>query len=323
MSPFHRKNSAVFFPWKDNKQGAKKFLLLIGGAPGEKERQFSAWPSNRRSHRSLAVHHRDGLVSCASGAHSNKTCMGEPSVFYMNGEVDSPMTPGQLVKAVSIALNVSEETVVQHDRNLVVAGLRTKGGRGSSAPSVTPRDAARLVAGVLGSVKVKDTVSVVQALENTKVMTGGEGYKPLPLPRFGELKSDHSFIDALTAIIEDADTPQMFEDFPEFARRFSIFWVTVSGRWPSIFFMPTDALSERPSYKNSLHISYEPTPRLKTTSGSSRDYFWDWRYYTGVEQERKIRGNCFMILGLCFQKEIPASVEAAFRKWRSAAKKAA
>ena len=107
------------------------------------------------------------------------------------------MTPGQLVKAVAIALDVPEETVVQHDRNLAVAGLRTTGGRGRSAPEVTHRDAARLVASILGSVKVKDSASVVERLDQARVST--ETKKRLPFPRFVELPENHSFIDALTA----------------------------------------------------------------------------------------------------------------------------
>src|SRR5215510_6378080 len=78
------------------------------------------------------------------------------------------MTAGQCVKAISIALEVPEETVVQHDRNLVVAGLRTKGGRGRSAPEVTPLDAARLLAATLGSIRAKDSVETVEAFERAQ-----------------------------------------------------------------------------------------------------------------------------------------------------------
>ena len=78
------------------------------------------------------------------------------------------MTPGQLVHAVSIALNLPEETVVQHDRNLVVAGLRTQGGRGRSAPEVTSLDAARLITACLASVRIKDSVLTVRAFEKAQ-----------------------------------------------------------------------------------------------------------------------------------------------------------
>src|SRR5262245_51999266 len=79
-------------------------------------------------------------------------------------------TPGELVAAVSKLLGVPQPTVAQHDRNLVVAGLRSKSGRGRSAPKVTPRDAAHLLAAVMGSVMVKDSAEVVERFRITKSM---------------------------------------------------------------------------------------------------------------------------------------------------------
>jgi len=223
------------------------------------------------------------------------------------------MTPGQLVKAVSIALDVPVETVVQHDRNLVVAGLRTTGARGSNAPSVTHRDAARLIASILGSVKVKESASVVRRLEEAKNSGGKKEYVSLPLPRFAELPVNHSFIDALTAIIEEVDTPQMFDDIPEFVRRFG--YLSVSSGLPD----------------GSVHYSI---PTKRGLKGSITAIYWvpgqraddaglDWSDYFGLEQDRNIQGNCLMILGFCFQKGLPDSREAVFRTWKAASKKAA
>ena len=76
------------------------------------------------------------------------------------------MTPGQLVQAMSIALNTPLETVTQHDRNLAVAGLRTTGARGRNAPHVTTLDAARLLAAILGSIRTMDSVVTVKGLES-------------------------------------------------------------------------------------------------------------------------------------------------------------
>ena len=236
------------------------------------------------------------------------------------------MTPGQLVKAVAIALDVPEETVVQHDRNLAVAGLRTTGGRGRSAPEVTHRDAARLVAAILGSVKVKDSASVVERLDQARVSTGRKEYAPLPFPRFAVLPENHSFIDALTAIIEDVDTPQMFEDFPEFARRFGSLWIGSQGFDGHISHFPERKVMAERGLKDMIDIPYLLRPNPATASRSTGkpgfSDFWQWSFYLGLEQERKIRGNCLMILGLCFQKGLPASREAAFRTWKAAAKKA-
>jgi hypothetical protein len=249
--------------------------------------------------------------------------MAYPFVFYSNGRGRFVMTPGQLVKAVAIALDVPEETVVQHDRNLVVAGLRTKGGRGRSAPSVTPRDAARLITAVLGSVKVKDSAPVVGFLEAARVSPGRQGYSPLPFPRFCELPPDHSFVDALTAIIGEMDTPQMFDNFSEYARRFGGFWISVHGRVATISYFP-DLRPEK-----SVQILYtrpraeQRPPKTKKRSGWDWEWQWSWLDFHGVEQERKIRGNCLMMLGRSFQQSAPSSAETVFRDWSAALKKAA
>ena len=60
-------------------------------------------------------------------------------------------TPGELVRIVAEALDEPEPTVIQHDRNLFAAGLRTRGGRGLSAAQTTLRDAANLTIAVLGT----------------------------------------------------------------------------------------------------------------------------------------------------------------------------
>ena len=84
------------------------------------------------------------------------------------------MTPGQLVQAMSIALNTPLETVTQHDRNLAVAGLRTTGARGRNAPHVTTLDAARLLAAILGSIRTMDSVVTVEGLESAVLHRQGD-----------------------------------------------------------------------------------------------------------------------------------------------------
>src|SRR5439155_17694246 len=60
-------------------------------------------------------------------------------------------TPGQLVKCIAEALGIPEPTVVQYDRLLAENGLRSKGGRGTSAAKVTAVDAANLLIAIMGS----------------------------------------------------------------------------------------------------------------------------------------------------------------------------
>ena len=146
------------------------------------------------------------------------------------------MTPGQLVKAMAIALDVPVETVVQHDRNLAVAGLRTTGARGRNAPDVTPLDAARLLVATLGSVRTKDSVETVRAFEDAKfrpeqsevakskpdLVRGGPPSSRNPLyfggffdPAIMSLAPDHNFVEAIASLIHHAtvDLENQFERF--------------------------------------------------------------------------------------------------------------
>src|SRR4051812_5015787 len=72
-------------------------------------------------------------------------------------------SPGELVRCVARVLKVSEATVVQYDRNLAEAGLRTKGGRGRSAARITSQDAANLLIVIAGApitgATVKETLA--------------------------------------------------------------------------------------------------------------------------------------------------------------------
>ena len=123
-------------------------------------------------------------------------------------------TPGELIKMVAAATGTPEPTVTQHDRNLFSAGLRTKGGRGRSAATVTALDAARLLTAVLGSEQVKDAAETALRYSDTvehhnrffkkppklpekHVAT----YEPVKLLAFDALSGEHSFIDALETLI--------------------------------------------------------------------------------------------------------------------------
>ncbi|MDL2409948.1 hypothetical protein PY650_30900 [Rhizobium calliandrae] len=102
-------------------------------------------------------------------------------------------TPKQLVAKVAELTGVPEGTVVQHDRNLSVAELRTTGGRGLAVAKVTFEDAANLLIAVAGSRNVKDSVKTVR--EYRELVSS----QPLD---FGDVRRGHTFGDALSALIE-------------------------------------------------------------------------------------------------------------------------
>jgi hypothetical protein len=116
-------------------------------------------------------------------------------------------SPGELVRVISEALGVPEPTVTQHDRNLVIAGLRSKGGRGRSAAKVTARDAAHLLTAVMGSALVKDSVEAVERYGATRIhkdTSSPSGFKDYVVPELAALSHDHSFLDGLEALIASA-----------------------------------------------------------------------------------------------------------------------
>lgn len=164
--------------------------------------------------------------------------------FTLNGMA----TPGELVKAIAAATGTPEPTVIQHDRNLVTAGLRTKGGRGPSAPKVTPRDGAHLLTAILGSEQVKDSVETVLRYSDTvehhgwSARTYPKDYQPLGTPPFDELSEEHSFIDALEKLIAMAMTDAYEELFGREPLNCQVFvtWphtharITLSPAWEKV-----------------------------------------------------------------------------------------
>ena len=115
-------------------------------------------------------------------------------------------TPGELVRDMAAAFGVSEATVAVHDRNLAIAGLRTKLGRGTSAAKMTPRDAANLTVAIMGSAEVRDSVIAVKRYAATRSappdIVKYKGRKPsVPqIPELITLPEGHTFTQALEAI---------------------------------------------------------------------------------------------------------------------------
>lgn len=120
-------------------------------------------------------------------------------------------SPAELVRAISEVTGVPEKTVINHDRNLAKAGLRTVGGRGTGAAKMTVRDARNLLLAVAGAPLVKD--SVVPIEHHAKLMPGTAGREgtgeqwQLPfvrIPELTKLHEKHTFGDALEALLNAA-----------------------------------------------------------------------------------------------------------------------
>jgi hypothetical protein len=118
-------------------------------------------------------------------------------------------SPGQLVEALTEVLRLPRTTPLVHDRHLVVAGLRSKHGRGRGAAKVTPGDAARLLVAIIGSATLEDSVRTVERYAATRVAaseSGGSPYARLGIAELEALPKDHSLIDAVEAVIASAST---------------------------------------------------------------------------------------------------------------------
>lgn len=98
---------------------------------------------------------------------------------------------------VAEVLGVPEATVILHDRNLSLAGLRSMGGRGRAVARVTYTDAANLLIAVAGSRNVKDsakTVETYRELTTSEPLTFNDGGQ--------EVVRGKTFDDAIATLLE-------------------------------------------------------------------------------------------------------------------------
>jgi hypothetical protein len=129
-------------------------------------------------------------------------------------------TPGELVRTIADALGIPVATVVQHDRNLAAAGLRTKGGRGPSAAHVTSQDAANLLIAICGApisgATVKESCQTwtrYGSLRAHGVNIKASNFRRLKnfFPTLARLPDRHTFADAIATLI-DSIASREFDD---------------------------------------------------------------------------------------------------------------
>jgi hypothetical protein len=219
------------------------------------------------------------------------------------------MTPGQLVSAVSIALDLPHETVVVHDRNLSVAGLRTKGARGRNAPAVTPLDAARLVTAILGSARVVDSVETVRAFERlmfaetvftvTQVSAGEkeeyEREKTSILAMTG-LPPKHNFIEGLAGLISGAGGPYPSANRKLLLRQFA--------QWKVECQMPGGGFLGPLRYERMMSLEEEQEFAASLEDYTTGDDYYKnyYRLYFGIRQTRTVHGPAIVLLGHAFRQ---------------------
>ena len=216
-------------------------------------------------------------------------------------------SPGELVRLIAEVVGVSEATVVQHDRNLAAAGLRSKGGRGTSAAKMTPRDAAHLLIATVASPLVKDSVQALndysdlkQRVSDQKIwerrVTKRRQLARLPMEPLRLLPSNHTFADALAALIsaardgslpdslrEDARSP--FAPDPEEQIGISLY-SPFAGAWirlKDVIVSYGEGSRQEPSF---AHYAIEEVVKLRASAPD-------------LKQERKLSGKTIFALGKC------------------------
>jgi hypothetical protein len=130
--------------------------------------------------------------------YSTMTAGCSPLIFSTSTKTESPQT-----ELGTQGSGTARSRPILHHRNLVVAGLRSKS-RGNSAVRMTARDAAPLLA-VLACTQVRDSVEMVRGYSETYFhnITSG-GYGDSPTAALQNLPPDHSFVDAIDALIAAA-----------------------------------------------------------------------------------------------------------------------
>lgn len=121
-------------------------------------------------------------------------------------------TPGELVRVVAASLGVPETLVLQADRKLSEAGLRSKGGRGRSSVRITARDAASLLIAIGAGSMAKDTVTTLKdyaglprAMRKTEPRpASGWDLSQMPVAPLKALPVEHDLASSLAALITAA-----------------------------------------------------------------------------------------------------------------------
>ncbi len=128
-------------------------------------------------------------------------------MIVTGSEIASVASPGEFVDAMADVLSLPRSTVVNIDRNLVIAGLRSKHGRGHAAAQVTFRDAAHLLTAVLASAQVKDAVASVRRYRDTQPvphLSSEGGFGPAPIAELAGLSAGHSVMEGIEALFAAA-----------------------------------------------------------------------------------------------------------------------
>lgn len=110
------------------------------------------------------------------------------------------MTPGQFSKLLAKTLGITDAAASIIDRTLAEQGLRTRAGRGPSAPGITVDDAARLLIAAMTTPTLKQADKTVLAWEHT-ISLGRPHETPKPFTWFAHQTHSIPLISAIKELI--------------------------------------------------------------------------------------------------------------------------
>lgn len=225
------------------------------------------------------------------------------------------VTPSQLIAAMAEVLGEPPVRVLQFDRVLSAAGLRSKRGRGRSAPSMTPRDSATLLIAAAANIQAAGSEGRIRdhlGLAATQRQLYREGWvedfgSPGPgrwelrdrgLDRLVDLPEGHSFLDVLTTLIAMArDHEIRLDDLRESMpadRGKSLFTleVVIRGRTPGAEVQLTDV------YRRPFSETLQYRVAIPEAGGREWREVRDARYGSGdLRRGSTITGQTIVELG--------------------------
>lgn len=209
-------------------------------------------------------------------------------------------SPAQLIEAVSRATGVPLPTLIDIDRKLVKAELRSKAGRGLHAALMTPIDAARLLTAVLTSPQANLSAEAVKRYGLARVdrtRSSERLFATAGLDDLAGLPAKHSFVDGLAGILKSAGSGTLAHS-------------SASGTRPHIeIFAFTRATYGRirvSGLPNGLtaSVEYRPAPSRARLLGAGDERPATDEANTGdLEQSRRITGRTVFAVAQLLAKE--------------------
>ena len=124
-------------------------------------------------------------------------------------------SPGELIDIISAVTGIPRPRVFSGHRYLREAHLVTQGGRGPSAAKMSARDAAHILIAACSSAEIKDSASAIERPGGLVSAAGQWRPSVLSIPELLELPANHSFADALEALIASASSGTLQRAFME------------------------------------------------------------------------------------------------------------